>query len=162
MTSSKSNIPKVTSRLVALQILYSEDFFEQDLHEFLENDYIAKYKKGEIYSDFIQTDEVIIEPDEIFLKELLANTKKNIEAIDQHILSNLKKSWTIEKLDPIIRSILRLAVCEMLIFGDIPVKVILDQYVSLAYDFYVSDEVGFVNGVLDAIGKIIRPQVEKQ
>jgi N utilization substance protein B len=162
MNLAKNNLPRVTSRLIALQILYSEGFFEQDLHDFLQKDYLDKYKKGEIFADLIQSDELIIEPDENFLKELLSLTKQNVANIDKYIVEHIRKGWTIERLDPIIRSILRLAVCEMLFFGDIPVKVILDQYVSLAYDFYVAEEVGFVNGVLDTIGKVIRPKTEEQ
>ena len=156
MKSSKSNLPKVTSRLVALQILYSGDFFEKEYYELVQEDYLDKYKKGEIYSDFVQDGELIVEPDEAFLKKLLQTTSSNLTEVDHYITEHIKKGWTLDKLDPIVRSILRLAITEMLYFGDIPIKVILDQYVSLTNDFYVADEVGFVNGVLDSIAKIVR------
>lgn len=153
--SSKQHLKKVTSRLVALQILYSADFFE-DSQDTLLDDYIEKYRMGEIYSDLTQTDDVIIEPDEFFLRELLKMTKQNLSAIDENITKFLKNGWNLAKIDPIVKTILRLAVCEMLFFGDIPIKVILDQYVSLARDFYISEEIGFVNGILDAIAKEAR------
>jgi len=160
--NSGQHLKKTTSRLVALQILYSEDFFDDGQQSLLIDDYIEKYKMGEIYSDFIQSEDTIIEPDEVFLRELLQMTKQNLSVIDENIIKFLKSGWTLEKIDPIVKTILRLAVCEMLFFGDIPIKVILDQYVSLARDFYISDEIGFVNAILDAIAKKVRDHTNEK
>ena len=155
------NLGKTTARLLALQILYSENFDEKVQQEILFDEYIEKYKVGEIYSDMVQKDDAIIEPDEHFLKELLVTTQSNLENIDANIKQFLKSGWTIDKIDPVVKVILRLAVCELLFFGDIPHKVIIDQYVSLVSDFYINQEIGFVNAMLDALAKKIRVTVEK-
>jgi len=165
MESKKSdqlvNLGKTTARLLALQILYSENFDESTQREVLLDDCLEKYKIGEIYSDMVQKDDSIIEPDNNFLKMLLVTTQSNIGDIDANIAQFLKSGWTLDKIDPVVKVILRLAVCELLFFGDVPHKVIIDQYVSLVGDFYIKQEIGFVNAMLDALAKKIRGLGEK-
>ena len=150
------NLKKVTARLFAIQILYSTDFFcEKSTDKFI-NDFIERYKSGDFSDGIISDDEHFVSPDKDLLSEILNLVKNSKDDIDIYIKKYIKKNWTIDRLDPIIRSILRCGIAELINFGDIPVKVILDQYVSLTRDFYEKQEVGFVNAILDNAAKEIR------
>jgi N utilization substance protein B len=76
--------------------------------------------------------------------------------IDRH-LTELLERWSLERVSAVSRAILRLAVTEMLVISETPVLVILNEAIRLA-DRYGEEETGtFVNGVLDAAARRIRP-----
>jgi transcription antitermination protein NusB len=78
------------------------------------------------------------------------------EEIDT-IMVDLLKRWSIERLSSVVRAIVRLAVGELLVIPESPSKVIIMEAVRLA-DRYGEEESGtFVNGVVDAAARRIRP-----
>ena len=72
-----------------------------------------------------------------------------VNAAIREALSN----WTLERLASIDRSILRIAVTEMLYFEEIPPKVSIREAMLLAERYGGPESPAFVNGVLDAIYK---------
>jgi N utilization substance protein B len=52
-------------------------------------------------------------------------------------------------VDSILRAILRAGAFEFVALRDIPAKVVIDEYVGVARDFFSGDEPGFVNAALD-------------
>lgn len=84
-------------------------------------------------------------------------SRRLILGVDEHgaqiddLLSRNLKGWTLDRLAPLERSILRLAVFEMLAVEDVPPAVAIDEAVELAKRF-ASQEAGvLVNGVLAAV-----------
>jgi N utilization substance protein B len=57
----------------------------------------------------------------------------------------------------VVRAILRLGCFELLARPDVPARAAVDEYVSLARSFSEGPEAGFVNGVLDALARRLRP-----
>ena len=55
-----------------------------------------------------------------------------------------------------LRAIMRSAGYEIQRRPDVPALVIIDQYVSIAADFFEGKEPGFVNGALDKMAKAVR------
>jgi len=41
--------------------------------------------------------------------------------------------------------------------NDIPVKVVINEYIEISKSFFEGDEPNFINGILDKISKIYRP-----
>ncbi|MFY7961248.1 MAG: transcription antitermination protein NusB, partial [Elsteraceae bacterium] len=70
--------------------------------------------------------------------------------------STMAKGWTVAKLEAVLRAVLRAGVAELLTFIDIPVRVVIDEYVTLAKGFFEGREPAMVNGVLDALAHRIR------
>ena len=160
-TNNIHNLDKITARLVALKMLYADDFSDQASVAISPSEFTQRFKVNELYADMLQQDEAIAEPDQEFLSILYTATISNLNDIDKIIGQNLKPGWTLEKIDPVVKSILRLAISELLFLGDIPQKVIIDQYVSLTRDFYEKQEVGFVNALLDKLAKNIRQNTSR-
>ncbi len=63
------------------------------------------------------------------------------------------KHWQLQRIALVDRSILRLAVSELLNRPEVPVKVVLDQAIELAKKYSTAESPQFINGVLDAIVK---------
>jgi len=85
-----------------------------------------------------------------FTFELFSRTCRNLEKIDG-LLSKYSKNWNLERVGMIDRNIMRMAVCEMLEFVDIPVAVTIDEAIELSKKYSTPSAAKFVNGVLDRI-----------
>jgi N utilization substance protein B len=57
------------------------------------------------------------------------------------------------RIDSILRALLRAGGYELFQRSDVPVKVVIDEYVELAKDFFDGDEPSFVNAVLDKMAR---------
>jgi N utilization substance protein B len=125
------------ARESAVQVLYRYDLVNED------------YQKT--IPETIQRQNLNPESTEYFTR-LVKDTFEHLVEIDNCIQNHLK-TWKLDRLAIIDRSILRLACCELLFFPDIPPKVSINEAVDIAKR-YSDDESGrFVNGVLDAIYK---------
>jgi N utilization substance protein B len=122
------------ARQRALQLLYGLEFnrlpFEEGEQEFLGVN--AKHRKpwGE------------------FAHELALRTHEDRKRLDKEIAPVLQH-WKIERLPLTDRICLRMALCELEHFADIPLRSTLDEYVELARLFGGEDSPKFVNGVLN-------------
>lgn len=73
--------------------------------------------------------------------------------IDQGINGVLRAGWPLARLDATVRALLRAGAYELLDCADIPRKVVLNEYVELAGEFFSGDEPALINGVLDAFAR---------
>ncbi len=77
--------------------------------------------------------------------------------IDRLLSGALVKSWPLQRLDATLRAILRVGVYELIAHGEVPVPVVINEYVALSHDFFGGKEPGLVNAVLDRIAPDARP-----
>lgn len=87
-----------------------------------------------------------------FTRELADGVEHHRGEIDAELSSHLE-GWTIERVAPLEKSIMRVAVHELRHRDDIPPEVTLDEAVRLAKRYCGSDAPGFVNGVLAATAR---------
>lgn len=103
----------------------------------------------------IAVDEEIVENRRLtYIKNAVKGIRENLPEIDEMIKSRLKKGWTLSRLSTADRSILRLAVYEM-IFAEpkIPTGVVINEAVELAKQYGADESSRFINGILDAINR---------
>jgi transcription antitermination factor NusB len=90
-------------------------------------------------------------PDVAEFATLLANkTVEHLQEIDQLIAQKVKR-WELSRLAVVDRNILRLAICELFHFADIPQKVSINEAIELAKLYSTTESGRFVNGILDSI-----------
>ena len=65
--------------------------------------------------------------------------------------------WRPERISPVERNILRIAVQEMLA-GEVPLKVAIDEAIEISRVYGGADSPGFINGVLDGIYRHMREE----
>ena len=85
-----------------------------------------------------------------FVRELVTGTVKNREAIDEHI-KTLAPAWPLDQIAMVDRTILRLAIFEILYDNKVPVKAAVNEAVELAKQFGSESSAKFINGVLGAV-----------
>ena len=91
-------------------------------------------------------------PDELALA-LALRAEEQRERLDEEIAKRLKPGWRLGRIPRVTHALLRLAVCEILCFDEIPVGASINEAVELA-KIYAGDEAPrFINGVLGAIAR---------
>jgi transcription antitermination protein NusB len=84
-----------------------------------------------------------------FSRELAEEVEANRAELDE-LISRHSQNWSLNRIAPLERSILRTALYEALHRDDVPVEVAIDEAVELAKQYCGADAPGFVNGVLGA------------
>ena len=87
-----------------------------------------------------------------FSYELYMKTVLHLEDIDKLIEEN-SKEWKLSRISKVSLCIIRLCVCELMYYDDIPGQVSLNEAVELAKTYDDDDSPSFVNGVTNAIFK---------
>ena len=88
-----------------------------------------------------------------YAKQLVRGVGSHIAAIDKEIAATAE-NWSVHRMPIVDRSILRLAVYEMMFVGEVPTSVCINEAIELAKDFGGEDESPrFVNGVLGRIAR---------
>jgi transcription antitermination protein NusB len=96
-----------------------------------------------------------------FTRALAHATADNAPELDEHIARNAK-GWTLDRIAPLERAILRIALLEMLhpdlVEADhpIPPEGAIDEAVETTKAFCGADAPGFVNGILGAVLREVR------
>ncbi len=85
-----------------------------------------------------------------YARRLVEGTMEHCSAIDDRIRRHAE-NWRLERMPPIDRNILRLAIYEMLFETNVPKVVIVDEAIELAKKFGSEKSSRFVNGLLDAV-----------
>ena len=91
----------------------------------------------------------LVEDAKPFTIELIAGVEAERPALDE-VISRHAKGWSLDRIAPLERNIMRVALYEALNRDDIPAEVALDEAVELAKEYCGADAPGFVNGVLGA------------
>ncbi len=145
----KSSQGRSAARLAAVQALYQQEMEGTPLAKLL--DEFHQHRLGRIIEDVEYAD-----ADQPFFDDLVRGVSARREEVDALIAANLAGGWTIERLDKLLRQIVRAGTYELIARIDVPTGAIVSEYADVADAFYDKRETGFVNGLLDAIGKKAR------
>jgi len=129
------SITRRKSRELALQILYHVDFIKQSIKDALPF-FIAHFNFNRDLDEF--TSFIVRGVDEYRLE------------IDSYI-SDCSEHWTLTRMSPVDRNIIRIAVFEILRCEDIPPKVSINEAIELGKKFGTEKSAVFINGILDKI-----------
>jgi transcription antitermination protein NusB len=90
--------------------------------------------------------------DKDFAKDLFRKTVLNEKELAKEFDSKTP-NWDMERIAEIDTIILKMAICELLKFPSIPVKVTLNEYLELAKEYSTPKSSIFINGILDNLVK---------
>jgi N utilization substance protein B len=79
------------------------------------------------------------------------------ERIDPLIAEALPAEWPFERLDPVLRALLRAAAAELSMADGPPGRVVINEYLDVAHGFFSGEEPRMVNGLLDQLTRRLRP-----
>ena len=94
--------------------------------------------------------DVTDDTDRTFAQELIRKVLSNIEDLDEKIIKRVT-NWEMNRIALIDKILLRIGICELLYFPDIPPKVSINESIEIAKDYSTAGSAKFINGILDAV-----------
>jgi len=150
-TGAKGRAGTSAARLAAVQGLYEIEITGAPIDSIL-MDYLHDRWSG---LDGHTTGDTI---DRKKLADLVRGVVAKKSFYDDMIGKSLDRDRTVEGLDAVLRAILRTAAHEMFTNPKVPARVVINEYVEIARDFYAEKEPALVNGVLDRIAHVLRAE----
>ncbi len=139
---------RTAARLTAVQILYQSAMTGQDVHQVLIE--FRDYRIGQIVEDL-----EIVSADPETLDAIIGGIVQFGSRVDEVLAASLRGT-TPERVEALLRSIMRAGVAELLVRRDLTASLIISDYLSVTDAFYDRTEIKLVNGVLDAAARAIR------
>ena len=140
---------KSLTRLVIVQALYQMEMAGTDVSEIINS-------LGDRLIFDNNLDYLISHISKKLLKDSINGVIDNQNQIDSIIKKNLSSNWRFNRLDKILKAILRAAVYEISYQLHTPSKVIINEYIDITHSFYSKKEPEFVNAILDKIAIVER------
>jgi transcription antitermination protein NusB len=127
--------PRTRARSVALQALYEVD--------------ITGHPAGQVLQERLEDTEMDADLAE-FARQIVTGVLPRIASLDEAI-SKHAPEWPLDQVATIDRNILRIALWEIALSQDTPMKVAINEAVELAKLFGSDSSARFVNGVLGGL-----------
>jgi len=124
-------------RIMVLSALYQIDVGSLDKEKVLQMDWVEE----EI-------------PDDLrgFVIDLINGAIEHQELIDKLIIK-YSDNWTLDRISPVDRAILRFSIYSLLYRSDIPANVVIDEAIEISKQYSTEKSYQFINGILDGIKK---------
>jgi N utilization substance protein B len=78
--------------------------------------------------------------------------------LDTMLVEALPEEWPLARLDPVLRALLRAGGAELSMKDGAPAKVVINEYLDVAYGFFDGEEPRMANGLLDKLARLLRPK----
>ncbi len=125
------------ARELALKCLYAYESTGQEVDE--------------VCNSLIKTSD-LNEESVLYADRLFRRVVETLKELDTNI-ERFSQNWRIERIAMVDKNILRLAICELVSFPDVPAKVAINEGVELAKKYSSQESSRYVNGLLDAVNK---------
>lgn len=102
------------------------------------------------------------EADPALFADIVRGVGAQAEDLDNMIAAVLSEEWTVERLEAVLRAILRAGAYELSARLDVPPRVTINEYMEIAEAFFSGRQPSLVNGVLDRIGHALRADEMRQ
>lgn len=107
-------------------------------------DILPLYKDEEDEREFVKT----------LLHKTVSMDSENLKLID-----DLTKNWEVDRIARMDVLLLKMAITELQVFNNIPIKVTLNEYIEISKYYSTPKSHGFINGILDkAIDRLEKEQ----
>ncbi|SFC48163.1 N utilization substance protein B [Parapedobacter composti] len=145
---------KIILKSPAIEQVFEEKFINWQVDKEVLQAMIAKTFKNFTSEDPGQNRLADLTPnwheDRQFITELLVNTIRYADDYQQ-LISMKTKNWESDRIALLDNLLMRMAICELLNFPTIPVKVTINEYIEISKVFSTAKSNTFINGILDKI-----------
>lgn len=140
------------------------EYFEEEVQRWAEDKEIVKGLVEKTVKSFdpeaksqltLHTLSVNWEDDKDFIEKLYSAASQ-LDPKYKDLIANNTRNWEVDRLPLTDRIILEMAIAELIIFPNIPVKVSINEYIELAKNYSTPKSRQFVNGILDVMAKELK------
>jgi N utilization substance protein B len=138
------------ARLAAVQALYQWQEGQDEPAAII--DQFLTVRTGEAGEGGMRRD-----ADKPLFRDVVEGTAAHKEELEQTVSGALAKDWTWARVDRLVRAILLAGAYELVHRKDVPLRVVINEYVEIGHAFYDQGEPTFINSVLDRVAHQARP-----
>lgn len=140
------------ARLAAVQALYQQEMEQTPLPKLLREFHAHRIDQPQDEEEEAE----FAEAERDFFDDVVTGVDARRAELDALIEAHLAEGWKFDRLDRLLKQILRAGCYELLARADIPTGSVINEYLDIADAFYDDREKKFVNGLLDAAAKNVR------
>ncbi len=91
-----------------------------------------------------------------YAEQLVTRVFAHWEEIDE-MIGRYAEHWALDRIALVDRNILRVSICELLYFKEVPPQVVIDEAIEIAKKYGSENSGAFVNGLLDRVHREASP-----
>ena len=142
---------RANARELAVHLIYSRNFTgeepQQEVAIRLEKDYYKKLsEENEVYSERPSRAQMV------YIDSVVSGVANREDELNEQI-QRFSIGWDIKRISRLARSVMQLAIYEILYVEDVPTGVAVSEAVRLAKKYDGDDTGSFVNGILGAFAR---------
>lgn len=154
-TAPPKGRPRTGARVAAVQALFNAEASGESVETVL--DEFLRHRLGPVPGSDGFEDGRVEEADAKLFARILRGAATEPAQLDDIVAERLSVNWSLQRLDPVLRALLRAAAGELRDKDGPPAKVVITEYMDVAHGFFGGEEPRFANGVLDAMARGMRP-----
>jgi N utilization substance protein B len=148
--------PRTAARVGAVQALFQSEQSAESAETVI--DQFVRHRLGELPGTGGYEEGRVPDADVALFGLIVRTAVESQDRLDAMIAEALPEDWPLGRLDPVLRALLRAAAGELTMSDGPPGRVVINEYLDVAHGFFFGDEPRMVNGLLDTIGRRLRPQ----
>jgi N utilization substance protein B len=138
------------ARLAAVQALYQLEANREADPRSVVGEFVRHRFGQEIEGDRLA------DADPELFADIVCGVTDDRDRLDAEISAALTEDWPLQRLDSVLRAILRAGAYELMHRRDVPPRVSLSEYTAVAHAFFTGKEPGLANGVLNHLAHALR------
>ena len=146
--------PRTAARVAAVQALFQTEQ-SQTSAETVVSEFI-RHRLGELPGTGGFEEGRSPDADVALFRAIVLTTIDQQDRLDVLLAGALAEEWPLERLDPVLRAVMRAGVAELLMPNGPPSRVVINEYLDVAHGFFDGDEPRMVNGVLNHLARSLR------
>ncbi len=150
---------RANARELAVHLIYSRDFTGQDPDQ-----EISLRLNKEYYSQLSEDNQVYSErpsrAQRSYIDTVVSGVANRAEILNAYI-QKYSIGWDVTRISRLARSIMQLAIFEILFVEDVPAGVAISEAVRIAKMYDGNDTGSFVNGILGTFARSLTEEVEQ-
>lgn len=145
---------RTVARVAAVQALFQSEHNHDDIEvviqQFLDYRILNHRTQGAEPANTLYEEGYVLGVDKKLFQQIVRYAWQNKNDLLKEIRKVLPKTWSLERLDPVLRAIFLAAYSEGK-YSDVAVAVLMNEYIDIAHGFFSGSEPQLVNGVLDTL-----------
>lgn len=143
------------SRVAAVQALFQAEQGPTSPETVI--DEFVRYRLGAVAGSDGFEDGRVHDVDVKLFARIVRTATTDQDRIDPLMSQALSADWPLDRLDPVLRALIRAGAAELSMADGPPARVVINEYLDVAHGFFEGDEPKMVNGVLDRLAHLLRP-----
>jgi N utilization substance protein B len=155
MSDDNKPRPRTLSRVASVQALYQAEQAGQSSETVI--DQFVRHRIGNTPGHGGLEDGHLTEAQVPLFARIVRTATQQQDTIDTMLVQALPETWPMDRLDPVLRALLRAGAAELWMADGPPAKVVINEYLDVAHGFFAGEESRLANGVLDRVAHLLRP-----